>query len=501
MQKTLANKDNLLKERALEIENLRSRYRDLEENLTNSVLTLQEKESQIRSLSSQLQETRSQLEHEVETAKEESLRSKQTQRQTEERLEVSDAEHSEVLAKCRRLELQLHDLSEILIESQQRWEREILESKQNEFIFENRWLEAQKEASDANNLVRNAHAETQELQDKVRDMEQSLNDVLKTKSHELELASLKEEAASQQIKLQNEKLMRYEYVEKQQLPDLVARCKGLEAHTQKLSDILVESQKRWESEITSANLKIEGLETQRTEAQQAARRAQEALKDSEIAAQSLRAKICKLEGDLKQLSSVQDSNQRVIQEQEDNITKLLQIEKKRLDTIRAQRSALKEADDASVRLTNEIKDLRVHLELAQARDASHVQSVEQLKAVAQEKQVAIQLALESEVQRTSEKLRAAELKIEQLNKENWNLKAEFGSLKRERAPWPNAISGLRSKTQVRSSTGGPMLESDRLRIQLDAVEKLAAERTEQVMHLKSGPELLCSFVFVFQNPF
>ena len=198
---------------------------------------------------------------------------------------------------------------------------------------------------------------------------------------------------------------------------------------------------------------------------------------------------------------MQDSNQRVIQEQEDNIKKLLQIEKKRLDTIRAQRSALKEADDASVRLTNEIKDLRVHLELAQARDASHVQSVEQLKAVAQEKQVAIQLALESEVQRTSEKLRAAELKIEQLNKENWNLKAEFGSLKRERAPWPNAISGLRSKTQVRSSTGGPMLESDRLRIQLDAVEKLAAERTEQVMHLKSGPELLCSFVFVFQNPF
>jgi chromosome segregation ATPase len=471
-QDALAALESNVEDRDHLAETLRSRCKNLEETLSSSVLNLQEKESQNRSLSSTLIESRSQLEQQVEAANAERQRTGQILMQTEQCLESFKVENEELTEKCKRLESQLHNLSDILIESQQRWEREIVEEKERQAVVDSRCADVQHELSHALNSVKSVESECQMYREKADDAANSLM-----------LASSKEVALIEEIKALEEKLVKLESVEKHQLPQMVAKCKNLEAHTQQLSEILIESQKRWENEIAAVNLKSSSLERQLSEAQQAYRVLDAVAKESGREAQTLTSKINELEQVIKQLDEKEAINQRQIQDQEEHVTKLLLIEKKRLDTIHNQRAALKDAEQSSVLLKNEVRDLKTHLDLLQARDVSLVSNLDRLKSIGQEREAAMTKGLQSEIERVREELKSASAKIEQLSKENSTLKAEVCGFKQERAPWPNAISGFKAKAEKRNATfscTGPLREADRLRMQLDAVEKLAAERTEQV---------------------
>ena len=475
-QKALADKEGTLVERDLLIESLRSRCRDFEENLSCSVLNLQEKESQNLSLSSSLVESRVYLEQQVQAANSEMQRVKEMLMFKEQQMECCEAEFVELVDKCRRMETQVHNLSEILIESQQRWEMEIEQEKDRHTVLESRCSEAESELRKARDLVEVSENECELARVRARELE-----------HALAVASGKEESLVQQIKVMEEKLSRLESVEKHQLPQMIAKCKSLEVHTHQLSDILVESQGRWEKDIATANVKLNLLETKLSEAQKSARLSDAAARESGKVTQTLSAKISELEQLVNFSTEEQASNQRQIQEQEDHITKLLVIEKKRLDTINTQRAALKAAEESSLLLKKEIRDLKSHLALAEARDASLWSNIDQLKVIGQEKESETRISLQKEIKCLREEMNSGALRIEHLIHENSLLKAEVCGLKQERAPWPNAITGYSSKADRRKTTmmslgfGG---EAENLRIQLEAVEKLAAERTEQVTSLR-----------------
>jgi chromosome segregation ATPase len=475
LQAVVSARDNAIEEKDYNLELFRARYRDLEETLTNSVLTLQEKESQIRALSSNLRDTQARLEQDIDEAKAEASKKTGELKQAENRLLDLELEHTEVIAKCRRLELQLHDLSEILVESQQRWEREIMEASEKLRVLEVRCCKAEEDAMLGGKSSKDAEAEIRKLQRHIIDLEQ-----LK------QLSLSKEEVLDQQIRSHEQTISRLEDVETQELPQVVGKCRNLEQQNQELSEILLDSQRRWESELTAANLKIAALETQRTEAEKSVANSNRTINELQGNIHTLRNKVSELERALELSASRESSNLSRIQEQDESITKLLHIEKKRLQTIMEQRAALKASEENSLVLKNEIRELKIHLELAQARDDSHMQNMEELKQLGQEREQAVWLECESEIHSLREQVRNAQLQLAQVGKENATLKSEVCSYRKERAPWPNAIaaiSGNKSKGDGRNTFAGPIREVDKLRMQLDAVEKLAAERTEQVITL------------------
>jgi chromosome segregation ATPase len=475
LQRILSDRDAVIEEKEYNLELFRARYRDIEGNLTSSVLTLQEKESQIRVLSSNLRDTQARLEQDIGEAKADSLKKAGELKQAATRLLDLEQEHQEVIAKCRRLETQLHDLSEILVESQQRWEREIMEANEKLQVLEKRCCKAEEEALLGGKGSKDADDQIQKLQRQVGDLE-----------HLKQLSLSKEETLDQQIRTQEKTISKLVDVEKQELPQVVAKCRNLEQQNQELSQILLESQRRWESELTAANLKIATLETQRTEAEKTLAISNKSIGDLQSNVHTLRKKVSELERSLELSTSRENSNLSRIQEQDESITKLLQIEKKRLQTILEQRAALKAAEENSLVLKSEIRELKIHLELAQARDESHMQNMDELKQLGQEREQAVWLECESEIHSLREQVQNAQLQLAQLGKENASLKSDVCSYRKERAPWPNAIAaiaGNKSKGDARHTVVGPIREVDKLRMQLDAVEKLAAERTEQVIAL------------------